>query len=546
MAIQPTRRALLGLQGEWILEMTIGGSPFRFGTVGVDVLRDAGDSIRFFEGLDPITQKLSSEGSADFSVGITMQAGDKWGEIISRYNVIERSPAILRRIFTGQTLEEARIIVEGTVEGFAYGEENEKVKFAIVRRSRTQSRMLPSPGMVADDTTWPVRGGFSLDPSIIGAYYPIIIGAPGTRPGGIPLATTEALLIEEGNPSPRLLIAGHKVRSAAVLIFDYTDDGVVPTAARVVATTTDLVGREISFVNMQGSGLTMDNGRIYYVGWQSTGGGLINPVGGGLLRGAGDVIEWFMRTWTDIRIDASRFGPIKELLNAYKIDAYINEPIDPVAWLNANVFPILPIEPRQGEEGLYWYMRRWDATSTDAVARLDADAEQIQRASMVTTESAQVVNEVTVVYGPDRNTGRGAFRRIVGAQDQTRANDEIEAGLVTTDSRMLGGYQAALSQSIFGRQPLTIVANSVWDDSTATRIAQDIIAEQALPRRFVNYRGGTDLESFNIGDIVILNDSKVFLDDVVAQILDITVGGADIMLAFEIFDDPVVSERLAS
>jgi len=546
MAIQPTRRSLLSLQGEWILEIFIGGSPFRFGTVGTDVTRDGGDSIRFFEGLDPITQKLSSEGSADFSVGITMQAGDKWGEIIAKYNMIERSPAILRRIFAGQTLEEARIVAEGTIEGFAYGEENEKVKFAIVRRSRTQSRMLPSPGMVVDDTTWPVRGGFALDPSIIGAYYPIIIGAPGTRPGGVPLATTEALLVEEGNPDPRLLIAGHKVDATTVLIFDYTDDGAVPTAVRTVFTTTDLVGREISYCDMQGSGLTMDNGRIYYVGWLSTGGGLLNPVGGGVLRGAGDVIDWFIRTWTDIRIDASRFGPIKELLNAYKIDAYINEPIDPVAWLNANVFPILPIEPRQGEEGLYWYMRRWDATSSDSVARLDADNGQIQRASMVTTESSQVVNEVTVTYGPDRGTGRGAFRRIVGAQDQTRADDEIESGLVTTDSRMLGGYSAALSQSIFGRQPLTIIANSVWDDSTATRIAQDIIAEQALPRRFVDYRGGADLESFNIGDIIVLNETAVGLIDVVAQILDITVGGADIMLAFEIFDDPVVSERLAS
>ncbi|RKX82216.1 MAG: hypothetical protein DRP70_16745 [Spirochaetes bacterium] len=191
-------------------------------------------------------------------------------------------------------------------------------------------------------------------------------------------------------------------------------------------------------------------------------------------------------------------------------------------------------------------MRRWDATAADAVARLDADAQQIQRASMVTTESEQVVNEVTVSYAPDRGTSRHNFRRIVGAQDQTRPNDEIQAGLVTTDTRMRGGYRAALSQSIFGRQSIEITADAVWDDATATLIGQDIIAEQALPRRFVDYSGGTDLEAFNIGDIVILNDSEVFLFDVVAQILDITVGGPDITLAFELFDDPVVSDRLAS
>ena len=112
--------------------------------------------------------------------------------------------------------------------------------------------------------------------------------------------------------------------------------------------------------------------------------------------------------------------------------------------------------------------------------------------------------------------------------------------------RITGGYRSALSQAIYGRQSIEITADAVWDDATATLIGQDIIAEQALPRRFVDYSGGTDLEAFNIGDIVILNDSEVFLFDVVAQILDITVGGPDITLAFELFDDPVVSDRLAS
>ena len=546
MALHPTRRALLGLQGEWILEVFVGGSPFRFGTVSVEVTRAGGDSIKFFEGLQPITQALSSEGSADFAVPIEIDAGEEWGAIVGRNNVIERSPAILRRIFAGNTLDEARTVIEGVVEGFAYGAPNERIQFSVVRRARTQSRQLPSPGMVVDETTWPVRAGKDADPSVFGAYYPIVIGAPGTRPGGVPFASTEALLVEINNPDPRILIAGHKVNAATVTIFDYTDPGSIQTATIAVETTVDGVGREISFVDTQGSGLTVNEGRIYYCGWLASGGGLVNPKGGGLLRGAGDVIEWMIQTWTDIRLDASRFGGIRERLTAYKIDTYLNDPSDPMAFLNGSVFPILPIEPRQGEEGLYWYMRRWDATAADAVARLDADAQQIQRASMVTTESEQVVNEVTVSYAPDRGTSRHNFRRIVGAQDQTRPNDEIQAGLVTVDTRMRGGYRAALSQSIFGRQSIEITADAVWDDATATLIGQDIIAEQALPRRFVDYSGGTDLEAFNIGDIVILNDSEVFLFDVVAQILDITVGGPDITLAFELFDDPVVSDRLAS
>lgn len=546
MALQPTRRQLRGLQGEWILEVFIGGTPFRFGTVGVEVDRAGGDSVKFFEGLGEISMGISSQGSPDFSVPISIDVGDNWGEIVSRYNVIERSPAVLRRLFLGQTLGESAIIIQGQLESFGYGEPNEPVSFNIVRRSRTQSRQLPSPGMVVDDTTWPVRGGQTLDPTIIGAYYPIIIGAPGSRPGASPLAATEALLVEEDNPDPRLLIAGHRVKQTIITIFDYTDSGTVPTALRTVLETVDGVGRTISYVDMQGSGLTMAEGRIYYAGWSAGTGGLPNTKDTGALRGAGDVIEWIIQTWTDIAIDGPRFAGVRELMNAYKIDTYINEPIDPMAFLNAEVFPYLPVEPRQGEEGLYWYFRRWDATSKDAIARLDADTRQLQRASQISTESAQVVNEVTVMYGIDRNTGRHAFRRIIGATDQTRSDDEIEAGLLTTDSRMLGGYRAALSQSIFKRQPIEITVDSVWDDSTATRIGQDIISEQALPRRFVDYSGGTDLEAFKVGDIVILNDTAVQLIDVVAQIADVTIGGPDIILHFELFDDPVVLDRLAS
>lgn len=541
-----TRRSLLGMKGEWLVEIFISGSPFRFGTAPVDVTTTAGDVVRFFEGLDEQTLSASSEGSPDFSIAVAIDAGEEWGKIIGRAGVIERAPATLRRYFDGQILEESRLVLEGTVENFAYGEASERIQFDIVRRARTASRMLPSPGMVVDDTTWPVQPLWQFDEKIVGSFYPIIIGEPGS--GSTTKAATEALLVETRTAfsDERLLIAGHKVSAAAVTIFDYTDEGTPPSASISVSTQKDKVGREISYCQMSGSGITVDPGRVYYVGWPSQGGGLLNANGAGALRGAGDVIAWIVQTWTDIPIDGARFAGVRELLNAYKIDTYINEPVDPMAWLNAEVFPLLPVEPRQGEAGIYWYMRRWSATASDAIARLDADAEQIQRESLITTQSSQVVNEVGVAYGPDRSTGRHNFRVILGAESRTRPNDEIEAGLVTTDDRMIGGYRAALSQSIYGRQPLELAADAVWDPATAVLIAQDIIAAQALPRRYVEYSGGSDLESFEIGDVIVLNDSSVQLLDVVAQVLDVTFGGADVVLSLELFDDPVVSDRLAS
>ena len=96
-----TRRSLLGKQGEWLLEVFISGVPFRFATAPVEVTRTIeADVVKFAEGLDEQSIPVSSDGSPDFSIPISVDAGDDWAKIVGSYGTIERSPAVLRRVFS--------------------------------------------------------------------------------------------------------------------------------------------------------------------------------------------------------------------------------------------------------------------------------------------------------------------------------------------------------------------------------------------------------------------------------------------------------------
>ncbi len=543
-----SRTGLLGEAGEWLLLFTVAGQTFRFATAPVEVV-DGSHTHRFAEGLSELRQALASDGSSTSSIRVEVVAGESWDEIVANFASIERSRCELRRFFDGQQLSQTRLVLAGFVRGFAYGEEDQPISFSIVRDVRIYSRMLPTAGMLADRTTWPVRltGGWTIDESIIGSSYPLVIGFPGAFGATGEECVYEGLLVEVGGTPARLsrvLIAGHRVQATVIHLCDFTDDINPAFDDRPVLETTDRVGRTISYVEV-GTGLpSPDPRRVYYVGHTlATGGGLLNPRTGGVLRGAGDVLEWLLEVWTDIKVDSARFAAVKPRLNRYKIDTYVSEPTSPLDLID-KFLGFLPVTPRTGEDGLYYYLRPLDATSIDAVAHLSADAGQVDRATLIQSASDQIVNEVTVEFAPIELTGRYLGRITISADNGVRV-DELDPRL-TTDSRILGNYRAKLSQGLYGRQPITISLDDVFDEATAVLVAQDIIAEQALPRRFVDYRGGTELEAFDPGNLITMTDSTVRLDLEVALVLDLTVGGADVLLHLELLDDPTTLRRFVT
>ncbi len=552
MALTLPRLELLGAEIVWLLDLEIAGQVFRFATEDAEVASESGDTLIYVEGLaDPGTGR-SFDGTAEIAIPIEINSDDAWATIVAQFGLIERTPGTLRQWVEGITLEAAEVVLTGHVSGFTYNEPNDPVSFSLVRRERETSRLIPSSGMVIDDTTWPVRGGFDTDEKILGVRYPMIFGTPGNLGGGVIVAATEAMMVEfrmSPNNNLRLLIAGHRVAAATVTIFDYTDDAPVSNTASVIHEP-DGVGRICALVDPQAAGFNANElGRTWYIGWNEPG----FDAGNGALVGAGDVIEWILRTWTDIRIDAARFASVRERLNAYQLDpTIINAQLRPSEWLNSELLPLLPVEPQQGEDGLWYRIRRTTAVLSDVVAVLNADTGEVQVASPITWQSGDIVNEVTIEYAEDRGTGNMLRRIVIGAKVGERARpDELDTDLPGTDTRFLGNFRARLSVNLFrngqsdGVFPLQLQAPTVYDSRTAARIAQDKIEEQALPRRSTSYTAGSEQLGLSEGDVVLIIDTARGINEELAEVRDVVAGGAVTTIPVLFFDDPLLVKRLA-
>ena len=167
------------------------------------------------------------------------------------------------------------------------------------------------------------------------------------------------------------------------------------------------------------------------------------------------------------------------------------------------------------------------------MARLDAGTRQLERVGPVATTGGDVFNEVTVSYAPFATSKRYQKRRVVTAADgQLTIDPQSE-----TDTRILGSLAAKWSQDLYGVRPLEIQSSAIWDDATASLIASDKVAQHAIPKRAINYQGGPELEGYNVGSIVLLNDPELYISDEPAIIADQVVGaGQSVDLSLILLD----------
>lgn len=536
------RTELLGQKGHWLLDLDLGGHIKRFATATLLVTSSAtGESLLYEKGLPQMELPRDVEGGVQ-SVPITIAADVDWAALFAKGVALDGRSAVLRRWYTGQTLEQAIVFAEGLTAQAEFEELGDPLTFSLEPSERQQARVLPSAQMVVDATTWPVRvsPAFATDEKILGAHYPIIIGTPGKTGGGVQ-AVAPAYLVEQHSSTTdsRVLIAGHEIYGSNARLFDFSADP-PDDEQRPVSTMEDGLGRTISYVDFQSSSLTQALGTEYYVGFGSGSGGVPNATRTGPLEGLGEVLQWALRTHTDINVDTGRMDAWQEALDVFKVAAVINNPINMWAWVQQVLLASFPVTQVSGPDGMFFLPWRFDATVRDATVWLDATSHtgNVQRVSSLRFRDWEVYNRITVEFQPERVSGGFRDRRIV-----TGGADSL-----LSDSRVLRDYRCTLSQqgNRFGVRDHVIKASGVWDDATAVRMAKAWAAKHALPKLGGLYQGGPDLEAVALGDIVVLTDPGVYITNQLAVVQDQLIGPDQVVLDLTLLGDPAQQTRLTS
>jgi len=268
-----------------------------------------------------------------------------------------------------------------------------------------------------------------------------------------------------------------------------------------------------------------------YVGFRddATYGGGLKYRGDRLLRGAGDVLDYMLSRHYSGQVDAARVAAAQAYLNRWKIDAWIEEPVNVWDWLESEVLPLLPVEMRESPDGVYPAIIRYDVTGSDSRGSLIGGQNAV-RDSVVSYTSSDVINEVIIKYRPVRDTWQG--QRTITAQAEQVSIDAPNTQLGTAfstnqpgwygapDVRVLGNQRAALSQAKYGLKSKEIKAGALWDTASAILTATWILDRYALPRRRVRYRVLED--RWDVGDVLLLTDDEVSISEALAIVTDVT------------------------
>lgn len=148
-----------------------------------------------------------------------------------------------------------------------------------------------------------------------------------------------------------------------------------------------------------------DTTRVY-IAWHD-GGGMLKP-GGGVLRGAGDVLLYMLER-TGLPVDYAAAKTAAPALNAYLIDCVIDAHIKPMDWLLEHLLPLLPVTIVATERGLAPLVWLHTAGRQDAVMHIDADLDPTiaigDTVSEEEEETADVRNLYSMEYGYSRRVG---------------------------------------------------------------------------------------------------------------------------------------------
>lgn len=395
--------------------------------------------------------------------------------------------ARLASVFLGSTAEvylDDELAVRGRVEDLAFT--GDGTLTGVIRPVSKGGALIPPPASTVSELTFPRESFNRADPySGVGTVYsdsnalgrvpPWIIGNPGqgvtsTFAGAGYFSSSfpcaPALLAEANDTisvTPQsatdnvLVIAGHKMVSVACGVINMSaigtaDAGGEPTFEASIEYGTDEAGNLFAYLrpsDYTAFSSILDRG---YAGGDyfsimipaSLGlgepGGLPSPYSPGALRKAGEVVRW-AADLSGIAFDTEKIGWLASF-DDYKIDAYLDEPVDIWEWAQSEVLPLLPAMAVQGGRGAF--LTRLDFWGP--AQELTGQWEVIGQVQVGSLDIVQ--NEFVLNFAPNPHGGR---RPYAGTASIGPSNDPL----------------CATSAVSYGSRPSLSETSVVWDPTTA-------------------------------------------------------------------------------
>lgn len=362
-----------------LLDLHYAGQTYRVASEPCEVITQAGDSLSYAGGLDPVSvsetlgrltvDTSSPTASIRCVLPIDVAAFVRAGHTLTRATAdlwmapVEAHAARLSVPVATTTAEDRWPLLSGVVRRPVYavpGAPAGAIEFTLSSAPWATSPPIVPPA--ARITTATIS---NVSREAIGKRYPTVRGAPGRLPDGTGVAGSPAYCIKRtGADADLLLIAGHPVPDAAVTVVDEDGD----TYFTSPVTTRDAYGRTYAYVDVSAGTATTpafsQKGQQYWIGWH-----LSDASSGDVI----DVLVWALQL-TGETVDVPAWEAIRGRVPALQVATYISDDVRAWEWVQRHILPMLPVSVRRGPAGLRPVIYDTDLRASAAVAHVEASS----------------------------------------------------------------------------------------------------------------------------------------------------------------------------
>ena len=513
---------LAGTEPIFLLRIDFLGQIWRFSTypISIDGIEYIGGlaDFEFVESSDLLGVNIDSNNlsvQVDF-VGLDLVHEWRKGRTLESCGA-EFSYMLIKDDVVQGSLNDRVILLDGIIQSPVFGDPLESLgvaSFTVERKPYDTSILILDDSQTIDKTTFPNHDQDTAG----GKFYPIVFGEPGmTRDdGGVQIklysAPTYNVKAYTFGGDIFFIIAGHEVMASSVRM----RDGAGNEDSVNVLKSFDGKGQVYSYVQLAVSSPIMYPGRPsisanaerpteFWLCWDN-GGGLRNPYGSGALSGGADVCRWALAR-SKIAVDYGAWDNIATILNKWRFSGYINEPVSCWDWLNENILPYLPIEIRAGKKGLRPVLAQLYAYNhVIPVARITAGADFSRVSAIETqTDTADILNSFSLSFAKQGHEQKYAMT--------------VKIARSSSGDGERGDIFSEVSVNRYGVKEASGETNYIFDRPTALRAAHLQVKSNAFPLRTLRFECAMYYGFLNIGDVIELSSSELYLEDTKCTII---------------------------